>query len=100
MSPDDPAIEDLYTQAIDLYFKDMPSVPVVQTTFVMPFNGHYWSGWPHDEDIKTVPFTWWPEFQFTLYNLKSTGVAYDPPTLAPGGAPPGARHTGRDKGVR
>jgi peptide/nickel transport system substrate-binding protein len=69
-SPDDPKIKDLYTQAIDLYFKNMPSVPVIQTTFVMPFNTHYWKGWPDETKIETVPFTWWPEFQFTIYKLK------------------------------
>jgi peptide/nickel transport system substrate-binding protein len=69
-SPDDPKIKDLYTQAVDGYFRDMPSVPVIQTTFVMPFNTKYWKGWPDEKKIATVPFTWWPEFQFTLYNLK------------------------------
>ena len=70
MSPDDPKIKDLYKQAFERFLIDMPSVPVIQTTYVMPFNTHYWTGWPDETKIATVPFTWWPEFQFTVYALK------------------------------
>lgn len=69
-SPDDPAIEELYREAFRLYLKDMPAIPVVQTTFVMPFNTHYWKGWPESGNIYAVPFTWWPEFKFVLFNLE------------------------------
>lgn len=70
MSPDDPKITDLYKQVFELFIKDMPSVPVIQTTYVMPFNTHYWKGWPEEDKITAVPFTWWPEFQFVLFGLK------------------------------
>ncbi|MCS7220258.1 MAG: ABC transporter substrate-binding protein [Anaerolineae bacterium] len=70
MSPDDPAIVELYRQAFRLYMKNMPGIPVVQTTFVMPFNTTYWTGWPEEGNIYAVPFTWWPEFKFVLFNLK------------------------------
>ncbi len=70
MSPDDPAIVPLYKQAFRLYMKDMPSVPVVQTTYVMPFTTHYWKGWPQEGKIDVVPFTWWCEFMFVLFKLK------------------------------
>jgi peptide/nickel transport system substrate-binding protein len=73
MSPTDPAIEELYREAYRLYLRDMPGIAVVQTTFVMPFNTHYWTGWPESGNINAVPFTWWPEFKFVLFNLKSTG---------------------------
>lgn len=69
-SPDDPAIVELYRQAFRLYMKNMPAIPVVQTTFVMPFNTTYWTGWPEEGNIYAVPFTWWSEFKFVLFNLK------------------------------
>jgi peptide/nickel transport system substrate-binding protein len=70
MSPDDPAIMDLYREAFRRYMINMPSVPVVQTTFVMPFNTYYWKGWPdEDRGIDNVPFTWWCEFRYVLYGL-------------------------------
>jgi len=71
MSPNDPAIEELYREAFRLYLKNLPGIPVVQTTFVMPFNTHYWTGWPESGNIFAVPFTWWAEFKFVLFNLKS-----------------------------
>jgi peptide/nickel transport system substrate-binding protein len=70
MSPDDPAIVDLYREAFRQYMTYMPAVPVVQTTFVMPFNSHYWKGWPEEGNIYAVPFTWWCEFRFVLFDLK------------------------------
>jgi len=69
-SPDDPASEELYREAFRLYLENMPGIAVVQTTFVMPFNTHYWTGWPQEDDIYAVPFTWWPEFKFVLFNLE------------------------------
>lgn len=71
LSPDDPAIEELYREAFRLYLKNMPGIAVIQTTFVMPFNTHYWQGWPEEDDIFAVPFTWWPEFKFVLFNLEA-----------------------------
>ena len=70
MSPDDPAIEEFYREAFRLYLKNMPGIAVVQTTFVMPFNSHHWNGWPDTDNIYAVPFTWWPEFKFVLFELE------------------------------
>lgn len=42
--PDSPAVEDLYRKVLLRYTELMPVVPVVQTTYVMPFNTHYWEG--------------------------------------------------------
>jgi peptide/nickel transport system substrate-binding protein len=70
LSPDDPAIEELYREAFRLYLENLPGIAVIQTTFVMTFNTHYWQGWPQDDNIDAVPFTWWPEFKFVLFNLE------------------------------
>jgi len=69
-APDDPKIKDIYKQAFEMFIDNMISIPIIQTTFVMPFSTHYWKGWPDETKIATVPFTWWPEFMFTLMNLK------------------------------
>jgi len=69
-APDDPKMPDIYKRAFELFLKLMPSVPVIQTTFVMPFNTTYFTGWPDENNIKTVPFTWWSEFMFTVLALK------------------------------
>jgi peptide/nickel transport system substrate-binding protein len=70
MSPDDPAIEELYRKAFRRYMTTMPAVPVVQTTYVMPFNTAFWKGWPEEGNLRAVPFTWWCEFRFVLFNLE------------------------------
>ncbi len=73
MSPNDPAIEDLYRQAVRLYFEHLPGLAIVQTTYVMPFNWHYWDGWPTSDNVYAVPFTWWPEFKYVMFSLEPTG---------------------------
>ena len=69
MSPNDPAIEALYREAVRIYFEQLPGLAVVQTTYVMPFNATYWEGWPTSDNVYAVPFTWWPEFKFVMFNL-------------------------------
>lgn len=69
MSPDDPEIDALYREAVRIYFEQLPGLAVVQTTYVMPFNATYWEGWPTSDNIYAVPFTWWPEFKFVMFNL-------------------------------
>ncbi len=69
MSPNDPAIDDLYREAVRIYFEQLPALAVVQTTYVMPFNSTYWEGWPTSDNVYAVPFTWWPEFKFVMFNL-------------------------------
>ena len=69
-SPDDPAIKELYRAAFRRYMTMMPAVPVVQTTYVMPFNTTFWKGWPEEGNLRNVPFTWWCEFRFVVFDLK------------------------------
>lgn len=69
-APDDPKIDEINRRAFETFLKLMPSVPVIQTTFVMPFSNRYWKGWPDENKIDTVPFTWWPEFLFTIVKLQ------------------------------
>ena len=64
----------MYKQAFEIFIKNMVSIPVIQTTFVMPFDTHYWKGWPDENNIYAVPFTWWTEFQFVLYQLKAAAM--------------------------
>ncbi|MCD6510435.1 MAG: ABC transporter substrate-binding protein [Thermoprotei archaeon] len=70
MSPDDPAAEPYYKQALELYMKNLPAIPVVQTIFCMPFSTKYWIGWPSRDNMYIQPFTWWPTFLFVILNLK------------------------------
>jgi peptide/nickel transport system substrate-binding protein len=71
--PTDPANKALFDKALGAYFKALPGIPVIQTTYPAMFNTTYWTGWPSDEDLFHVPLSWWGQFLFTIGRLKATG---------------------------
>lgn len=73
LSPDDPAAKAAYHDALDAWMTDMPAIPVVQTLYWMPWNQNYWTGWPTNDNMYTIPFTWWATFQKVPFALKPTG---------------------------
>ncbi|HVU12225.1 MAG TPA: ABC transporter substrate-binding protein [Phototrophicaceae bacterium] len=73
--PDTDAAKAAYTTALTEWMKNLPGIPVVQTIYVMPWNTTYWTGWPTDSNMFTVPFTWWATFIKVPFELKSTGAS-------------------------
>lgn len=75
VSPDTPEGKQAYSDALRAWMEQMPVLPIVQTIYVMPWNTTYWEGWPVDENMYTVPFTWWATFYKVPFALTSTGGA-------------------------
>jgi peptide/nickel transport system substrate-binding protein len=73
--PDTDAAKAAYSTALEEWMKNLPGIPVVQTIYFMPWNTTYWTGWPVDKDLFTVPFTWWATFIKVPFELKSTGAS-------------------------
>ncbi|MBZ0291165.1 MAG: hypothetical protein K8L99_01235, partial [Anaerolineae bacterium] len=72
VSPDSPEAQQAYVDALDAWMAAMPAIPVVQTIYVMPWNTSYWTGWPVEDNMYTVPFTWWATFYKVPFNLTRT----------------------------
>jgi len=45
-APDDPALVDLFHQAMDIWLRELPSIPLVQWYHRIPHNQTYWKNWP------------------------------------------------------
>ncbi len=73
VSADTPEAQAAYVDALNAWMEAMPAIPVVQTIYVMPWNTTYWEGWPVDENMYTVPFTWWATFYKVPFALKRAG---------------------------
>jgi len=73
VSADTPEAQAAYVDALNAWMGAMPAIPVVQTIYVMPWNTTYWEGWPVDENMYTVPFTWWATFYKVPFALKRAG---------------------------
>jgi peptide/nickel transport system substrate-binding protein len=65
---------ELFQQAAEMLFRDMPTIPMVQAPALVPFSTTYWEGWPNAENPWNMPVSWWATF-----NLVITGYP-DPET--------------------
>ncbi|WP_344145985.1 ABC transporter substrate-binding protein [Kribbella yunnanensis] len=74
MDPAAPEAKPLLDQALEIYFQDLPLLPVIQTGYPSYFNTVFWTGWPTDEDLYQVPLNWWQHFMFILAKIKPTGT--------------------------
>ncbi len=59
VDPDDPSAMDLYQKMFDLWLRDAPGVPLIETYYSVSYNTTYWDGMPSNENLYTVPFNWW-----------------------------------------
>ncbi|GLV55691.1 ABC transporter substrate-binding protein [Dictyobacter sp. S3.2.2.5] len=73
--PQSSASKSLFSQGLEAYYKDMPLIPLYQTTYPTIFNNSYWSNWPTDDNLYQVPSNWWGQFLFVIGSLKPTGKA-------------------------
>ena len=73
--PTDPKNKPLFDTALEEYYKSIPSTPIIQTTYPVCTNLTYWTGWPTDGDLYSVPLNWWGQFRWVLLGLKPTGAA-------------------------
>ncbi|ACZ43635.1 extracellular solute-binding protein family 5 [Thermobaculum terrenum ATCC BAA-798] len=69
-NPDDPKNKPLYDQALERFYQLLPVIPIIQTTYPKVYNTTYWTGWPTDDNVYTVPLEWWGQFMFVIGNLK------------------------------
>lgn len=73
VDPTAPSSKELFDKALQDYYKALPAIPVIQTTYPTAFNTTYWTNWPTDDNLYHVPANWWGQFLFVIGNLKPTG---------------------------
>jgi peptide/nickel transport system substrate-binding protein len=69
----DPKIDDLFVQAMDIYYKDLPVIPITQAKKLIPFDQTYWTNWPSDSNKYAPSWTWWQSFYDILVAVKPAG---------------------------
>ena len=67
----DPKVQELFNQAIQIYFEELPVIPVTQAKKIIPFDTTYWTGWPTFDNQYIHPPTWWQHFHVILQNLQA-----------------------------
>jgi peptide/nickel transport system substrate-binding protein len=70
----DPKVEELFVQAMDLWFDELPVIPITQAKKIIPFDTTYWTNWPTFDNQYIHPPTWWQHFHVILQHLTATGA--------------------------
>jgi len=60
MNPDDDpkAYTDQLLKAMEIWYRDLPSIPIWQWMHYVPMNEHYWTNWPSQDNPYGVPAEW------------------------------------------
>jgi peptide/nickel transport system substrate-binding protein len=66
----DPAIDDLFLQAWEIFLRELPVIPITQARKLIPFDTTYWTGWPSTDDPYIQPPTWWQSTHKIIHNLQ------------------------------
>lgn len=66
----DPAVDQLFVDAMDLWYSELPIIPLVQAPKLVPFNTGVWQGWPTAADPYIQPATWWQSTHVILQHLE------------------------------
>ena len=71
----DPKIQELFNQAMKIWEKDLPVIPITQAKKIIPFDIKYWKGWPTADDDYIHPPTWWQHTHAILQHLEARDCA-------------------------
>ena len=70
VTPDAPEAKDLYQQAFDKWMEQAFGVPLIETYYPAQFNTTNWNNMPSSDNLYTVPFNWWGQIMWVLFNVK------------------------------
>ena len=65
----DPKIDELFVEAMQIWFRELPVIPITQARKIIPFNTTYWTNWPTYQNDYVHPPTWWQHTHFMIHQL-------------------------------
>ena len=69
-APDDPALQTLFREAMEIWLAELPSIPIVQWYHRIPHNQTYWTNWPSAENPYINSAYWHNTWLLVLLGLK------------------------------
>jgi peptide/nickel transport system substrate-binding protein len=69
----DPKIDPLFIEAMDLYYAELPTIPITQARKLIPFNTTYWTNWPTGKNNYASAWTWWQSTYEILVAIQPAG---------------------------
>jgi len=71
-------LKGLYHDAMAIWLRDLPVVPLTQAPALVPFNSTYWTNWPSADNAWNMPVSWWATFDLVLTGYPKTGGGWVP----------------------
>jgi peptide/nickel transport system substrate-binding protein len=69
----DPQIPQMVADAYKYLYDEVPFIPLVQASKLVPFDTTYWTGWPTADNNYNHPATWWFSTHQIILNLHKAG---------------------------
>ena len=69
---DDPALDRLFLQAMEIWLRELPAIPLIQWFHRIPHNQTYWTGWPSAENPYINSAYWARTWLQVLLRLEPT----------------------------
>jgi len=76
MSPEDPRYLGLVEQALEIWYQELPAIPLNAQPALIAFNSYYWIGWPSADNSYMQPYYQCASFRFILFQLKPAKIDY------------------------
>lgn len=67
---DDPRMDELFYQAMEIWMRELPVIPVTQASQIVPFSGKLWRGWPSAENNYAAPRIWTQATHLIIHELR------------------------------
>ena len=72
VAPEDPELVALFRRAMDIWLRELPSIPLIQWYHRIPHNETYWKNWPTAENPYVNSAYWHRTWLLVLLNLEPT----------------------------
>ncbi|MEM1990991.1 MAG: hypothetical protein QW782_10230, partial [Candidatus Bathyarchaeia archaeon] len=76
MSPEDPRYLGLVEKALEIWYQELPALPLNAQPALIAFNSYYWTGWPSADNPYMQLYYQCASFRFILFQLKPTKIDY------------------------
>lgn len=73
LAPGDPQVTTLSNQALEIWLKELPVIPLAQRPEPLLSNTTYWTGWPTNDNLYELPAAWVMSFHNVVLKLQPAG---------------------------
>lgn len=73
LPPGDPTVAPLAAQALEIWLRELPVIPMAQRPEPLLSNTTYWTGWPTNDDLYEIPAAWVMSFHNIVLRLQPAG---------------------------